>query len=323
MNKSRHARQAEITFNDVWQIRSNCVDVRELVEAVYEEYERWMRREPMLEVPGAPEPPEAVVMALRDVPLFTDLAAFSSDSAPGETVAVEEPFSLNLQDGYAIYLVNTHNFGFSGPLYSHAIVSLSESPVPDGSLVIALRAEQVYARRLLRSDRSPEVIALGSEAENPLDRPPSLLWSPAEVRLLRVVGIIFNDSPSYPKQNAEAMLLNGAGLLSNVQVVFKVRGESAVPLALPDQYILGGRVLTSDDVRSMEGKLVALATTDGSAFKRIGRVSSIAPHIRQFDSVGALGESLLARTEEVEDGFSEIPLLRSARQVLGVLYESF
>ena len=63
-------------------------------------------------------------------------------------------------------------------------------------------------------------------------------------------------------------------------------------------------------------------TAEDSAFKRAGRAADGAPHVRIFESIGGLGESVLLRTGEIEgDGFADMPLLIAARQVLGVMYE--
>jgi len=208
-------------------------------------------------------------------------------------------------------------------MHSRVIVDLAEEVVPDRSLVIAIHGEEIYARRLLRDAGNPEVIALGSEAENPLKRPPSLVLRSEEVRLLRVVGVLFDNRPHYPSSTDEAVLVTDAGLLKDIKIVFRVRKDSmsALPLALPGQSILGGFCLTPGQIAEMEGCPVAIATTDGTVFKRIGRAVLGAPHVRQFESIGGRGESMLARTEDVEGLFSNLPELVSARQVLGVLYE--
>jgi len=69
------------------------------------------------------------------------------------------------------------------------------------------------------------------------------------------------------------------------------------------------------------GEMVALDTSGGCAFKRVGEVLPGAEHVRQFESIGGLGESLLVRTEAIEnDPFHGLPLLRDTREILGVLY---
>ena len=72
-----------------------------------------------------------------------------------------------------------------------------------------------------------------------------------------------------------------------------------------------------------KGKLVAIATSRGAALKRVGESVPGIPYLRQFESVGGLGDSLLVRTEDVEgDGMEELPVMHGARLVLGVLYDS-
>ena len=75
-------------------------------------------------------------------------------------------------------------------------------------------------------------------------------------------------------------------------------------------------------LEEMKGCLAALATSDRSVFKRIGDSVPGVPHVRQFESIGGLGESMLVRTEDIEDAFAKLPLFQSARHVLGVLYET-
>lgn len=321
MNESHHGNEDEITFNEVWQVKDACVHIRKLVDAAHEEYERWMRRDPREPASVMPDIPEAIAQPSFDVPVIENLAAFTSETAPGEPLQSQEQFSSSLLANHAVYVINTHNFGFSAPIGCRAIVDLGIENVPDKSLVIALHREKIYARRLLCDTTNPEFIALGSEAENPLKRPPSLVLPTEEVRLLMVVGILFDDPPYYARSTKEADLVNDSDLLEKVEIVFKVRGESALPLALPDQVILGGSCLDPRQLREMEGSLVAIATSEGSALKRIGKAVPGAPHIRQFESIGGLGESMLVRTEDIdEDAFGNLPLLHSARRVLGVLY---
>lgn len=321
MNESHHGNEDEITFNEVWQVKDACVSIRGLVDAAHEEYERWMRRDPREPALAMPDIPEALAQPSFSVPVIENLAAFTSEAAPGEPLQSEEQFSGSLLANHAIYVINTHNFGFSAPIGCRAIVDLGSENVPDKSLVIALHREKVYARRLLRDTTNPEFIALGSEAENPLKRPPSLVLPAEEVRLLMVVGILFDDRPYYTRSTQEADLVNDSDFLEKVEIVFKVRGESALPLALPEQIILGGSCLDPTQLREMEAFLVAIATSDGAALKRNGKAVQGAPHVRQFESIGGLGESMLVRTENIENAFGNLPLLHSARHVLGVLYD--
>ena len=106
-----------------------------------------------------------------------------------------------------------------------------------------------------------------------------------------------------------------------VEVAFQLRDDSAVPLALPGQWLLGGKALSAEDLMDGEGLHVAVATSDGQqVFKRVGR--PIFPgrgDIRLFESIGGRGNSVaLALEESVAEG--GIPFVVSARLVLGVIY---
>lgn len=120
----------------------------------------------------------------------------------------------------------------------------------------------------------------------------------------------------------EATPVDTAPELARIEVAYRVREDSAVPLALPDQVILGGTELRPDDLDALEGKLVAVTVNDGTTiFKRIcARPSGRLAHLRQFETIGGLGFSMVIATETV-DGETSTPLMTSARRVLGVLYE--
>lgn len=323
MNQSHHSEADQITYHDVCEVKGDCIHVQKLVKAVYQEYERWLRRDPREVVPAMPTIPDALTAPTFKVPIIENLAAFTSDDGAGELIESGERFDSSILKNHAIYIVNTHNFGFAAKINCRVIVDLSAEPAPDRSLVIALHKEKVYARRLLRDDGNPELIALGSEAENPLKRPHSVFLPTEEVRLLRVVGVLFDERPYYPRQTEEAVLVTDLSGIKSVKIVFRVRGESALPLALPGQTIIGGRCLTPSQIAEMEGSPVAIATTEEAVFKRIGRDVPGAQHVRQFESIGGLGASILVRMEDVEGSLSNLPIFVSAREVLGVLYEAY
>ncbi len=98
---------------------------------------------------------------------------------------------------------------------------------------------------------------------------------------------------------------------------------AADPAALrPTLRPCGPTLRPCSQLGDLEGELVAIETTEGAAFKRIGPTLAGAPHVRFYESVGGIGESMLARSEDLEeDKFAGLPLLLAARLVLGVLYE--
>lgn len=322
MNESHHGNAHLITYNDVFQVGGDLKHVLNLVHSAHEEYERWLRRDPPESTPAKSD----VAVQGRNlsfrVPHVSVLAASTADSPLWEAAEADEPFSCDWLVNHAIYINTTDNFGFSGRRNCRVIVDLDDENPVDRSLVIALYGGTAYARRLSRPDGNFSQVVLTAETSDPTKRPPVLLLPASEVRLLPVVGVLLDDRPVFPRPNGEAEIDNASRTLGDdVKIASTVRGESALPFALEGQTILGGRQVFPAEMLSLEGNVVALATSDGCVLKRVGKTLAGEPHVRQFESIGGLGESILARTEEVEDDrFSKLPLVDSAREILGVLY---
>ncbi|MCP4249327.1 MAG: hypothetical protein GY778_19975 [bacterium] len=322
MNKSHHSRAHEITFNAVKEEAQACKHARRLVEAAHEAYERWLRRDPPQGIPALPEAPESLTPPDKEVPVIERLAAFTSHTGPSELLESEEFFSIRSLGSFAVFVIKTRNLGFSGPAGCRVLVKMGDSPPQEPSLVVALHQDRTYVGRLHRDDSRAGFVIISSEAENPRNRPASLFLPTAEVRLLEIVGVLFDFTLDYSRIPGDAVPARDCSLLDRIELAFRVDGESALPLAIEGQMILGGAPLPSTQLADREDSIIAIATSDGCALKRIGKLVPGAPHVRMFESVGGLGESVLIRTEDIEqDDLGNLPLLHSAREVLGVLYE--
>ena len=79
--------------------------------------------------------------------------------------------------------------------------------------------------------------------------------------------------------------------------------------------------LEGSQLAALEGAMVAIATSDGGAYlKRVGMAIPGVPYARRFDPIGGRGDSLVVKTEQVEDKLPSVPVLVSCRRILGVLY---
>jgi len=321
MNRSHHG--TSISYGEVWRERGAFVHVRKLVDDAHQEFELWLRRDVIAPANTQPEAPQPLTFPSFDVPLVANVAAFAGEGSAGAPLESGEHVTGNWLCNHALYVINVDNFGFAAERGCRAIVDLSGKGAEDHSLVVALHGKRTYARRLLRYDDNPGVVALESEPKNPVERRRSLLVPTQEVRLLEVVGILLPDSRHPPAPNGEAALVSDTGLLERVELACEVHGESALPVALPGQWVLGGRQILPNELEEIKGAVVAIATPDGSFFKRVGKAIPGAEHIRQFESIGGGGESMLVRTEEfeeVEHPLSGLPRLYSVRKVVGILY---
>jgi hypothetical protein len=324
LNKSHHPGKEKLTYMHVKEVAEDLLQVCSLVRNVQEEYRRWRKREPLLPIVTNALSLVPVAQAFRDLPKIATLSAFAGGSSSGVTGVEEEVFGGEWFIGKALMRLNTHNFGFAAPINSVVIVDCEAVPPVDRSLVVAGHGDKVYARRLLRMAQDPSVLALAAETVDPRQRPPTLLLPASEVAAHRVVGVLLDrDFPPVLGYKHEAKAVGMELLeLSNVKVAFGVKDESALPLALPGQIVLGGVALQPTEFEKNVGQLVALTLDDGrQLFKRIGSALPAAlSHIRQFESIGGYGESFLAATEEVEGRLGDFPLIRGCRLVVGVLY---
>ena len=322
LNTSHHDK-ASLTYIEVQDVEPHFVRLRRAVEKVHEQFRLHRWREPL--EPAAPETLRVVSlrpMATLDisVPICPDIAAFVGSVAGGSQDTPGENLSGDWFDGKSLFYVRGESLGFAIPSGSIAIVEAEPYPGRDQNLVIALRRGDVFARRMARSPGAVGV-SLSALIPDPRKRRPTMTFDDNAVRLHRVVGAIFTTMPP-PDGGGEATLIEMASELGQIEVAYCVREESAVPLALPGQIILGGAELKPNQLDACEGALVAVALDDGSSiFKRVGsRLSGNLAHLRQFETIGGLGSSMVIATEAVE-GTEGVPLMVSARGVLGVLYD--
>jgi hypothetical protein len=178
----------------------------------------------------------------------------------------------------------------------------------------------VYARRLVRGVNA-SVIGLTAEVPDPRTRTPkTIILSEAEVAVHRVVGIIFDHSIQLAQGKEEAVSVDVSAVLKRIEVAFRVIDDSAVPLALEKQVVLGGKRIELDELGLHKDALVALTLDDGSGiFKRVGSaLPSELAHLRQFESIGGLGSSQVFSVGKPHKGIRSVT---SARIIIGVLYE--
>jgi hypothetical protein len=320
---SSHHHKASLTYMDVKDVEPQFVRLRTTIEKVHEQFRLYRWREPLAQddatdsnvVPLHPMPrPDFAV------PICPDIAAFVASSAEGGSQDTPSDFLRgDWFDGKALYYVRGESLGFAIPSGSVAIVEVQPYAGRDQNLAIALYRGQVLARRIAKAPGSLGV-SLSAQIPDPRSRRPTMAFDESKVRLHCIVGAIFTTMPP-PAGGGEATHVEAVPELARIETSYRVREDSAVPLALPGQIILGGEELTPDELDASEGMLVAVTLDDGSSiFKRVGaRLRGNLAHLRQFETIGGLGASMVVATEAVE-GHESMPTMISARLVLGVLY---
>lgn len=322
LNQSHHRDSNALSYVDVESVDSDLKRLRSAVERVHEEFRRYRWREPLQELqPTNVVPLTPMTAPAFSIPIVQDIAAFSRQvPAGGSQDESLEALSSNWFSDKALFYIRHDTMGFTIPAGSVAIVEAVPSAARDHELVVARRGSQAFARRLLRP-RNGEGFSLVAEATDPRRARPTLAFDDQALDLHRIVGVIFTQLPP-PAGREEAVLIDGDPALVRVEVAYRVREDSAVPRAMPGHIILGGAVLLPDRLDGMEGMMVPVTLEDGdSILKRVGApLSRRVPYLRQFETIGSLGASVVLATEHV-DGAPDVPVIRNARPVLGIVYK--
>lgn len=321
MNKAHHGRRQEIRAADVAQCSDELGDLLDLVEQMYEECYRWRRRDALPDQEHVVNPPALKPMAnpALKIVVCPDLAAFTQHTSVGESQEIAEPLDPHLLDNKAVFYLRRHNFGFAAPAGALAIVEAVPGPAADRRLVVARHANILYARRLLRGTDTG-VIGLTSEIPDPRTRTPKTVFLPeAQVAVHQVVGVIFDHDIVVGPGPEEAVLVDATKVLQRVEIAFRVLDDSAVPLALENQVLLGGANIDLPNLGQKQEALVALSLDDGSGiFKRVGAaLPNDLSNLRQFESIGGLGSSQILSVGKEQQGFRNV---QYARLIIGVLY---
>lgn len=134
-----------------------------------------------------------------------------------------------------------------------------------------------------------------------------------------MIGIIFDHNLAVTHGQEEAVQVDASSVLKRIEVAFRVSDDSAVPLALEKQVVLGGARIELDELGRHRDMLVALTLDDGSSiFKRVGaRFPTELDHLIQLESIGGLGSSQVLSIGKPQKGFR---IITSARAIIGVLY---
>ncbi|MBO4224092.1 AAA family ATPase [Bradyrhizobium neotropicale] len=320
LNKAHHADKSKITYAEVLAEADKLRSLRTDVEVVHEEFRRWKWRDAPAS-PGTVVPLKAASFPKFDVEVYPDLAAFTGVPVKGGTQAAAERFDSSWFEGKSFFYLKNDNMGFAAPATSIVVVESDSKPGNDRNLVVAMHKGETLARRLLRPQTDAVALALAAQTPDPRKSPPTRLVDPSEVQIHRVLGVLFDDLPP-PQGKQEAVQVDQAPSLKRIETAYRVRDESALPLALDGQIVLGGPAISPADIQDHKGAFVALTLTDGSSIlKRVGPALSGMKMVRLFESIGGLGASEVIAIEEVEGQDYGLRVMSYARLVLGIIYE--
>jgi recombinational DNA repair ATPase RecF len=323
LNDSHH-NPSSVSYGRVKAIAAPLRDLSRTVELMHQAFRDWRWRNKLPESVANDNLPalKAIDTKLFKLPICPDLAAFTGGSM--ETASQEEPsevFQSSWFTDKALFYVRADNLGFAIPAGSIAIAETTASDGRDRNLVIARKKGETLARRLFRQ-KDVVGYALAAETPDPRQSPPTKLVRADEYAIHRIVGCLFTEIVP-PQSSREAVELEKGDILSGIEAIYRLVKESAVPLALPGQILLGGKVILGSEFGQYEGRIAALTLHDGShVLKRIGgTVAKKHAYARHFETIGGLGQSVVLQTEQVEDSAFDAPVIEHARLAIGVIYE--
>ncbi|AVT22255.1 hypothetical protein C7Y68_01055 [Paracidovorax avenae] len=319
LNKAHHSEKSSILPADVIAAKEDLERLRKAVERAHEEFRTFRRREPLTLAPAPPSALDPAEVPQFRIPIQASLRAFVRDASYGDSQETElEELDSEWFRAKAFFYLRSNTLGFAGPQGSVAIVDVEAVAATDRQLVIARTGNDAYARRLLRPKTSDH-IALAAEPPDPRKSPPTELLPEQQVALHPIVGMLFGVPMATPTSKKETVQIPHAPQIQKIQSAYRIKEDSAVPLALPGQVALGGDTISLANFDSHIDNYVALHLDDGSSiFKRVGsRLPAPLQHLRQFETIGGLGVADVLAVEKPHDGFRTVV---HAVSVIGVLY---
>lgn len=325
LNKPHHQDRRWITPAEVIACNQELSELVDFTDKMHEERRMWRHRSGQLEQTVSSSAPvleslESLSAGQLQIPVCPDLAAFTHQSLTGESQEPLQYLDPVVFESKALFQLQRDNFGFAAPQGSIALVKTEPSAAADRSLVIARDGTRIYARRVLRGDQ-PGWISLAGETPNPKHSPRTRSFQEDIIALHEVVGILFSQNRAQPRGPDEATPVNDPTLLEGIEIAYRVKDDSAIPLVLPKQIALGGHTIPLDSFAQHIGDLVALLLDDHSSiFKRAGpHLPGDLRHLREFESIGGLGSSRILAVDKPHLGLRSVV---QARLIVGVLYSS-
>ncbi|TSD85712.1 S24 family peptidase [Mycobacterium sp. KBS0706] len=321
INKAHH-QPSMITPQDAADVNEVYESVHSLLRSCAASYARFLGRltheERDLVLADAPAAPQETHLPVVPLPMLGTLAARSS----ADILAIggdQEYLSLASLGSVALYAIRSPTLGSLALTGQVVIVSLDRDAI-EGEPVIALYGNKTYARRFHRDKKDLSRTILVADRSGTERVPPVLLVPTAAIRILPIIGILYDAQD--PPGRDEAVAVETTDILSRKLVAAHIVEDSAYPVIRNGDVVL---IETSDDLSpaklaALEGRIVAItARSNGESFgylKRLGQ--SISDNIRVFENIGlnghAIGVSL--NPSATRPG---IPLLERLWRVHGVL----
>ncbi|HUQ71526.1 MAG TPA: hypothetical protein VM165_18505, partial [Planctomycetaceae bacterium] len=332
LNDAHHSRSHLITTGRLDSLLGDLDSFIRCVDAVWDHCQsskfassaEFMQRRTTTPRPASP-PSHSI--PTKPVQVLTAVAAAEAETIVEEANDTGEQFTWKQIGPIAVYQVLAASLGLAAPRNCRVLVSLEERDIPNHSLVIACCGERLLARRVVQVPDQPALVTLNSEELDPRRRAPMAIELLENIRLLPIVGVIWENQLPRVRQSGEAMLDENFDLANlEVKLAQKVRGRSAEPAVLDGQTILLGPEITWSSIRDYVDQPVSVELEDDTQFLKVVSNTTMGPKgtVRMLSPLGGLGESKLVRGElpAKSSEFASLPQVRRTHRMWAVLYES-
>jgi hypothetical protein len=316
-----------VTPQDAATVDESFDEVARLLRSCGAAYARFMgrltREEDDLFYATPPPPPTAVDIQRKSAIILGDFSARTDADA----LAIELPqalYSFGDLKEVALFGIRGASLGTLALSGQVVIVSLEES-ARNGDPVIALYGNRVLARRLHLDPTDPSRVTLTGDLSGSEQVAPAMMLQRAKVRLLPIVGVLYDSLALRGKE--EAVPVDSCGILDRRLLLARIVDHSGYPVVRAgDSMLVESMAIPSGAVfDKMKGDIVAfVAGRRGEHYaylKRVGNPIGSAG-LRLFENVGTSGDALAVQCpiegDAEPDASSELVLQRMWR-VHGVL----
>ncbi|MCC8936023.1 AAA family ATPase [Bradyrhizobium sp. Arg68] len=326
INEAHHGRADRITPVEAETVNAHFDEVFAAIDACWLTYARFMRRLPA-EANAPPSDviaPNVVSFPDRPIPIIGRFAAREPGAGLATIENASEFFSLTSLGPVALFTLRAPTLGLVA-FPGQTLLTVADAEIRNGDLAVVLTVGKTYARRigLDRTDLS-RIVLEALPSANP-NVPPTHFLERSKVRLMKIVGVLFDDVAT-PHSQGEASPAVESPVLGQVVAAGHVAGDSAFPVARS-----GGRVLLGappGELGSLAGRIIAVMTRTNrysqeylAYLKRLGKAIPSIPDVYYLENVGETGEGEYVRFPCASASTVDaVPLVEQYWKVHGTLF---
>jgi len=203
----------------------------------------------------------------------------------------------------------------------YIVVSNFKTP-QENDIILKNHDEKLVVRKFLKSNNHDQLAVLTPNTNDPHSSINPLLTSADMTGCKKVVGVIFNDTGNFPNEEIHDVLLlddiSGIEAKLTRSSLYQVQGDSAVPIALNDQFLIVDNTPFDLATSPLPNGTLVLATTHSGEiyFKRYFQHNG---NIIMLESINKNGNHP-SIPSSLDGSVGEH--LTSVRKVHGILYEA-